>query len=57
MNEANTNQEAQAEQPLEPIDATIAYLAALIQSLETERNKEAEQAKIPADIPRFVTYR
>jgi hypothetical protein len=57
MNDISEQQETQDHRPTEPLDAVIAHLAALIQSLETEREKEAKQAQIPADIPRFVTYR
>jgi hypothetical protein len=57
MNDPSQQQEAQDHGPVEPLDIVIAHLTALIQSLETKSEKEAEQAQIPADIPRFVTYR
>jgi hypothetical protein len=57
MNDPSKQQEAQDHGPVEPLDIVIAHLTALIQSLETKSEKEAEQAQIPADIPRFVTYR
>ena len=57
MSQDSNKQEAQHDRPVEPFDAALAHLAALIQSLEDKREKETEQAQIPADIPRFVTYR
>ena len=57
MSEDSKKQDAQDDRPVELVDAALAHLATLIQSLEEKRELEAEQAQIPADIPRFVTYR